>query len=125
MTLAAFRYYLRSDLFACSTQNDEYITLQNLSHGDSTAFWTEVYREGYRFIAYESEYSVRHLQLGLIPNPYNTPPWMTLKPIYGRPGDPEVAYEIQAVNPPVRVEETCQKTSGGIWEVQSLSNSGK
>jgi len=125
LTFDAFRYYLRSDLFACSTQNDEYVVLQNLSHGDSTAFWAEVYREGYRYIAYESEYSVRHLYLGLIPNPNNTPPWLILTPIEGEPGDPEVAYKIQAVNPPIKVEETCRKTLGGIWEVQSLSNLGK
>jgi hypothetical protein len=125
LTFAAFRYYLRSDLFDCSTQNDEYIALQNLSHGHSTAFWAEVYREGYRYVAYENEYSVRHLQLGLIPNPYNTPPWMTLKPLYSKPGDPEVAYQILVNNPPVEVEETCRKTIDGIWEVQSLSNLGK
>ncbi len=125
LTLAAFRYYLRSDLFACSTQNDEYVSLQNLSHGDSIAFWAEVYREGYRYVAYESEYSVQHLRLGLIPNPYNTPPWLILTPIVGKPGDPEVAYKIQAINPPTKVEETCRKTVEGIWEVQTLPNSGK
>jgi hypothetical protein len=125
LTLNAFRYYLRTDLFACSTEHDEYQILQNLSLDDSTAFWVEVYRDGYKYIAYESNYSVRHLRLGLIPNPYNTPPWLTLKPIYGAPGNPEVAYEIQANNPPIQVEETCQKTNEGIWEIQTISNSGK
>ncbi len=122
LTLNAFRYYLRTDLFACSTTHQEYIILQDLSHSDSTAFWTEVYREGYKFIAYESNYSVRHLYLGMIPNPYNTPPWLTLKPIYGKPGDPEVAYQIQVNNPPVQVEKTCKRTDTGTWEVQSLGN---
>ena len=125
LAFAAFRYYLRSDLFACATQANEYTILQNLSHGDSMAFWTEVYREGYRFIAYDSEYSVRHLRLGLIPSPYNTPSWMTLTPLYGEPGDLEVAYQIQVTDPPVQVDKTCQKTSKGIWEIQSILNLGK
>ena len=121
LALNAYRYYLRQDLFACSTNFDEYTTLETLSNGDSTRFWTEVYREGYKFIAYESNYSVWHLTLGLIPNPDNTPTWLTLKPIYGEPGDQEVAYQILAKDPPVNIEFTCQKSLSGVWEVRQIT----
>jgi len=121
LTLNAYRYYLRSDLFACSTTSEEYSTLQNLSKEDSTAFWTEVYREGYKFITYESNYSVRHLNIDLIPNPSDTPPWLSLKPIYGQPGDAEVAYRIQARNPPVEIEFNCQNTLSGAWQVKRIA----
>jgi len=121
LTLNAYRYYLRTDLFACATTFEEYTTLENLSHEDSTAFWTEVYREGYKFITYESNYSVWHLTLGLIPNPYNTPPWLTLKPIYGQPGNPEVAYQIQAKDPPVDIGLSCQKSSSGVWKLTPIT----
>ena len=121
LTLNAYRYYLRTDLFACSTTNEEYSTLHNLSKEGSTAFWTEVYREGYKFITYESNYSARHLYLDLIPNPYNTPSWLSLKPIYGQPGDPEVAYQILVKDPPIKVELTCQKSISGVWDVQKIT----
>lgn len=120
LTLNAYRYYLRTDLFACSTNLEEYSTLEALSHEDNIAFWTEVYREGYKYITYESNYSVWHLTLGLIPNPYNTPPWLTLTPIYGRPGDPVVAYQIQATNPPIKIQMGCKKTLSGDWELQKI-----
>jgi hypothetical protein len=120
LSLNAFRYYLRTDLFACSTTFGEYTTLENLAHEDNIAFWTEVYREGYKFITYESNYSVWHLTLGMIPNPYNTPPWLTLQPIYGKPGDPEVAYQIHVKDPPVKVGLTCQKSISGVWELNQV-----
>ena len=125
LTLNAYRYYLRTDLFACSTKHNEYQTLQNLSLGNDEAFWREVYRQGYKFIAYENNYTVRHLRLGLIPNPNTAPAWLTLKPLYGKPGDPEVAYEILVKEPPVQVEEGCRRTNAGIWKVQPLSTLGK
>jgi hypothetical protein len=118
LTLNAFRYYLRTELFACSTTESEYSRLEELSRTDNIAFWTEVYRDGYKYVAYESNYSRRHLYLGLIPNPYNTPAWLKLEPIFGKPGDTEVTYRIQAPNPPIRIEKQCNQTSG-TWEVQS------
>jgi hypothetical protein len=117
LMLDAFRYYLRSDLFACSTTNAEYPVLQKLSRTDNIAFWTEAYREGNSFVVYQQVYGVRHLNLGIIPNPYNTPPWLTLVPIAGRPGDTEVVYRLIAINPPVAIEKKCVDT-GDWWEVQ-------
>ncbi|MFT3894637.1 MAG: hypothetical protein QM730_23660 [Anaerolineales bacterium] len=41
LMLSAYRYYLRTDLFACSTKNDEYTILQNLSTQNMDKFWLE------------------------------------------------------------------------------------
>jgi hypothetical protein len=125
LTMNAYRYYLRSDLFACSTKADEYSAMRNASLKSPDNFWEEVYRQGYKYLAYENNYSVRHLYMDMIPSPNNTPDWLSLKPIYGKPGDPVIAYEIQVQNPPIESEFSCQKTEAGIWEVQSLIGSKK
>ena len=120
LTFGADRYYLRSDLFACSTTNVEYQVLKELTYKNIEAFWEEVYREGYKYIAYENEYATHHLQLGATPNPGHTPNWIKLERIYGKIGDPYIAYAIHITTPPIQVEKTCQKSSSGIWKVQSL-----
>jgi hypothetical protein len=118
LTLGAFRYYLRSDLFACSTRNTEYKTLQKLTSQNAEAFWEEVYRQGYKYLAYENDYTIRHLQFAIIPSPDNTPRWIKLEPIFGVPGDLQVAYKINVSNPPVEIEATCQKISPKGWEIR-------
>lgn len=123
LTLSAFRYYLRSDLFACSTTHEDYLILQDLSNTDPDAFWREVYRQGYQFIAYENDYTTRHLQFGMIPSPENTPHWLTLQPIYGKPGDLQIAYQIHATMPPLNAEVGCEKTNQNVWEVQPIHQS--
>lgn len=121
LTLGSYRYYLRTDLFACSTKADEYQKLQELSQVSPDAFWQEIYRQGYKYIAYENDYTTRHLQLKIIPSPENTPEWISLEPLFGKPGDLEIAYKINVTNPPIKVKSTCRKNSSGIWEVQSLT----
>jgi len=121
LTLGAFRYYLRTDLFACSTKHDEYKVLQELTMQDSEAFWEEVYRQGYKYIAYENDYTTRHLQFEIIPSPDNTPDWIELKLIFGEPGDLQVAYKINVSNPPIESESKCQKNSSGVWEVRATT----
>jgi hypothetical protein len=119
LTLSAFRYYLRTDLFACSTNHSEYKVLANLPAQNTDVFWEEVYRRGYRYIVYEKGYALDHVQLKYIPNPQHTPDWIELEPIFGKPGDSHVAYRVNASNPPIKVESTCKKNSGsGLWEVQ-------
>lgn len=117
LTLGAYRYYLRTDLFSCSTNNEEYSLLHDLSHQNPDAFWAEVYREGYSYIAYENEYTVRHLQFGMIPSPNNTPSWMQLQPLYGRSGDAVISYQIKVTNPPIEKEESCRRNADGVWQV--------
>lgn len=117
LSLLAYRYYLRTDLFACSTDMDEYHALRNASLRSSEAFWEEVYLQGYTYIAYEKNYSVRHLFMTFIPSPSNAPAWMKLEPIYGKAGDSVVAYRIDVIQAPALSTKMCIKNKGGIWEV--------
>lgn len=117
LTLSAYRYYLRNDLFACSTSHVEYISLHKLSHVSDNEFWVEVYKEGYKYIAYEKNYTVRHLYMDFVPDPNNTPVWLKLKPIFGKPGDPMVAYQIILNNPPLLPQKKCSKSEYGIWQI--------
>lgn len=120
LTLSAFRYYLRPDLFACSTKGDEYVALHDASMIGADAFWEEVYRQGYEYIAYENNYTVRHLRYEILPDPSNTPDWMKIKPIYGTPGDETVAYQIMITSaPPVTTEKICIQNNG-IWKIQRI-----
>jgi hypothetical protein len=116
LTLAAFRYYLRQDLFACSTSHEEYAVLQELSHSDPDAFWLQVYKYGFRYVAYEWNYTERHLYFGMHPGPSNVPSWLVLEPIGERTTDTEAAYRIRAVDPPEEVQTTCS-LRGGSWQL--------
>lgn len=119
LTLNAYRYYLRSDLFACSTKHDEYKKLRAAAQNGHEAFWLEVYKQGYKFISYDHDYTTRHLQMEILPSPDNAPEWLELEPIYGKPGDSHVAYRINIKTPPVNIDTTCKLNASGIWEVKS------
>lgn len=119
LTLGAYRYYLRPDLFTCSTNHNEYVSLQELSYNDMDVFWQEVYRLGYRYIAYEKDYTVRHLQFGAIPGPENTPGWMELKPLYNQASSELASYQIQVINPPVEIELICKRDLDGTWVIKN------
>lgn len=120
LTLDAYRYYLRSDLFACSTKVDEYSAIHDALLKSPDIFWKEVYRQGYKYVAYEKNYSVRHLYMDFIPSPENTPQWISLEPIYGKPGDPVVAYKINANNPPIAMEQECRQNKDNVWEISTI-----
>lgn len=107
LTLGAYRYYLRPDLFTCSTNNEEYLILQELSHKNMDDFWVEVYRLGFKYFAFEMDYTVRHLQFGMIPGSDNTPDWVKLKPLYEDESGEFMAYEIFYENPPVLPANIC------------------
>jgi len=122
LTLTAFRYYLRSDLLVCSTVADEYQQLREASIQGNNRFWEEVYRQGYSYIAYENNYSVRHLYIDLVPNPNDLPNWIKLEPIYGAPNDPTVAYKVLITStPPVSLISTCSQENG-LWLVNKLNS---
>jgi len=122
LTLGAYRYYLRKDLFTCSTDSNEYKVLQNLSTKSVDAFWTEIYRQGYKFIAFEDGYAREHIQLKIIPTPQNAPSWIKLERIFGKPDDLKIAYKINVTNPPVTVEKACKFNDELIvWEVQGIN----
>ncbi len=121
LTLSAFRYYLRTDLFACSTDHTEYRTLTNLLPQSTEELWLEVYRQGYKYISYEQGYAMDHVQLKIIPSPENTPRWIKLELIYGKVGDQHIVYRIHVINPPIPVETTCTwNEDSGIWEIQPV-----
>ena len=122
LTMNAYRYYLRPDLFACSTKADEYSAIRDASLKGPDKFWEEVYRQGYTYLAYEKNYSVRHLYMDFIPAPSNAPSWMELEPIYGSPEDLVVAYKINVLHPPIFRTNTCVQNENGIWEVQSINS---
>ena len=119
LTLSGYRYYLRIDLFSCSTNHTEYETLKDLSAQNADIFWLEVYRQGYGYIAYEKGYTTDHALFEIIPSPDNTPDWIKLEPIFGKPGDLQIAYKINVIDPPIRVETMCKRNEvSGIWKVQ-------
>lgn len=122
LTLSAYRYYLRSDLFMCSTQAFEYKSIREASLKGSNIFWEEVYRQGYTYIAYEKNYSVRHLYMDFIPIPQNKPTWMDLELISGNPQDNVVAYRIQVHQPPISKSILCVQNENALWEVQNISS---
>lgn len=117
LVLNAFRYYLRSDLLICSSKHEEYRTLQELSKNDQSAFWEEVYRQGYKYITYTTNFSQRHLGFSIVPGPDNTPDWLELKPIYGEPGEHVISYQIYVNDTSHRIEKTCKQNETGIWDV--------
>lgn len=120
LTLNAYRYYLDPELLPCTTRDSEYKLLYELSE-NSTGFWEEVYQQGYKYIAYEHNYSTRHLRINMVPDPNDTPPWIGLHPIYLSETGDEAVLEIQAVNPDINIKKICQKNASGIWEIQEIS----
>jgi hypothetical protein len=118
LTLTGYRYYLRPDLFACSTKHVEYRKLRDAAKVDDEAFWLEVYREGYKYIVYENHYATSHLQIGTIPSPEGAPSWLELESIFGSPGDQLAVYRIHIIDPPSNTKAVCQVNTSGIWEVQ-------
>lgn len=118
LTLNAFRYYLRTDLFTCSTVSDEYQALRQTSLQSADAFWEEVYRQGYGYIAFENEYTTRHLHIEFSSAVGNIPSWMELVQIYESPGKEVAAYKINIIGDvPVPREKTCMQNNG-VWKVQ-------
>jgi hypothetical protein len=120
LTLSAFRYYLRTDLFACSTREAEYETLQALSHQSPQAFWEEVIRQGYTYVAYEKEYSTRHLLLGLHPDPAEVPEWMRLIPLSETGVDYAASYRIEILDPSIHPQYHCVQDASGVWTVTAI-----
>jgi hypothetical protein len=122
LALSAYRYYLRSDLLACSSKGTEYDSLRIAAAKGTNGFWEEVYRQGYSFLAFEEHYSVHRLFIEMEPRPENTPAWLKLIPLYGTPGDALVTYEIIADAPPIPKEKICRVNENGQFEVQEVPN---
>lgn len=117
LTLNAYRYYLRPELFVCSSKNTEYTEIIKASLVSNEAFWLEVHRQGYTFIAYERNYAIRHLHMSFFPDPKNTPPWIQLKKLEDDMDGFFVSYKIEYISPPYKMEKSCLKIND-IWLVQ-------
>jgi len=119
LSLLAYRYYLRTDLFACSTRVDEYNRILEAARISPQEFWAEAYRQGYTYVAYENNYSVRHLYMDFIPDPATVPAWMELETLYGGPQEKIAAYRIIVHDAPVPREKACVQNNG-VWEIQEI-----
>ena len=118
LTLSAFRYYMRTDLFACSTTMDEYRELRELSYGTTESFWQTVYQMGYSYVAFDEEYARRHLIFSDSPFS-NLPDWVELSPLITTSQHPRIAaYELNVSNPPVNAETVCRRDGSGNWRLQ-------
>ncbi|HEY9152317.1 MAG TPA: hypothetical protein VIN60_05475, partial [Anaerolineales bacterium] len=125
LVLNAYRYYLRTDLFACSSQAEEYPALEALARLNSSNFWIEAYRQGFRFVTYEKIFSEQYSHFGTIPNPESSPSWLHVTIPFPSVQNSEIIYFINAVNPPFQPETTCKQNANGVWKIERLSTSGK
>jgi hypothetical protein len=117
LVLNAYRYYLRPDLFACSSQSNEYPNLEALATQNSPEFWVEAYRQGFRYVTYEKNFALKHSHFGAIPDPQFVPSWLHVTVIFATPKNAEVVYSIDATNPPIEREKDCIKTGKGILQI--------
>jgi len=117
LVLNAYRYYLRPDLFACSSRSEEYSALQELARQNSPDFWTKIYQHGYRFLTYEENFTERHTRFGKIVDPKNAPSWLHVTVLSSTAENAEVVYLLEAVNPPHRPDISCTRKSDGTWQL--------
>lgn len=117
LVLHGYRYYLRPDLFACSSQVQEYALLEPLARQNSSEFWVEAYRQGYQFIMFEQHLSEERYHFGKLPDLDTVPNWLTVKTLYASPTGNQLIYELGAVDPPIQHEISCQQDSAGVWQV--------
>lgn len=114
-SLNAFRYYMREDLFVCSSRSNEYENFIKLAQENSPEFWVELYRAGYTFVTYEEIFSVNRSHFGTIPPPDSAPPWLRVKVISS--DQKNRLYQIISINPPFTPDISCQKNSSGEWQL--------
>jgi hypothetical protein len=116
LVFSAFRYYLRPDLFACSSKAGEYHEIRGALEISSDEFWKAAYRNGYTYIAYEENYSLRHLGIKPLPAIENAPDWVKLRKLSETFGGYFIAFEIEYVDAPFQSQRTCVNREG-IWAV--------
>jgi len=113
--LNAYRYYLRPDLFACSSQAHEYAPMQFWAKENDGAFWAELYRQGFTYLSYEKNFAEFHSHFGAIPPPDSAPEWLRITLISSTRN--ESVYQLQPTNPPFLPLKTCMQTDNGMWQV--------
>ena len=120
----AYRYYLRPDLFTCSSRAQEYSTLVRLAKEKSPDFWVEVYREGFRYITYESNFSLFHVNFGELPPTEPVPDWLRVRLFSSNTEGPygiQLIYVVEATQPAVRQQTYCEQGGDGRWQIRYVS----
>jgi len=125
LVLHAYRYYLRPDLFACSSQMDEYTALEPLARQNSEEFWVEAYRRGFQFIIFEQHLAQDRYHFGKLPNLDTAPDWIQIETLYSSPKANQIIYKLRAVQPPIFPEISCRQDSMGLWEQYSSGASAQ
>lgn len=120
--LNAYRYYLRPDLFACSSRMGEYASLSDIARDDPSEFWAEIYRRGFGFLVYEENFAVRHTRFGSVPDAASAPEWLNVQVVSSTPERTGVVYRLAPRNPSIIPETVCAQNSAGLWEVRSSSH---
>ena len=115
--LNAYRYYLRPDLFACSSQAQDYGNLERLAKQDSPDFWLEVYRQGFRYITYENNYANFHTHFGTLPAASLAPAWLHVTVQSSTEDGLTKIYQIEAAHAPIKQEFDCRLDASGTWVV--------
>ena len=116
LTLHAYDYYLRPDLFTCSSRAQEYAPIMSLASQDPPAFWEAVYKHGFRYITFEYNFAVFHSHLGTLPNPSSAPDWLSVETIASN--DHNFIYHITAIHPPYLPEVVCVSSGNGKWDLR-------
>ncbi len=118
LSLHAFDYYMRPDLFACSSRATEYTELMEPVRQDPEAFWEALYQHGFKYITYESSFAVFQSRLGELPNPDLAPDWLTVENI--KSNESNSIYRITANNPPYPPKMLCTENEHGKWDIHSI-----
>ncbi len=113
LALNAYRYYLRPDLFACSSRAEEYPALERLARQNSPDFWAEAYRQGFRYVIFEKNFAEFHSHFGAIPASENAPAWLKVTLLVQAKWN--AVYRLDAVSPPFAVEKQCRQDESRRW----------
>lgn len=117
--VSAFRYYLRRDLFACSSSRTDYLEIQDAMNHSTEKFWLEVHRQGYTYIAYEKNYSLRHLDMDMPHYLENPPNWVKLEQLSNTFDGYFATYKIEYIDASNQIVKRCEPING-IWTVQDI-----
>jgi hypothetical protein len=119
LVINAYRYYLRPDLFACSSGSEEFLTLGNLARQNSPAFWVEAYRQGFDYITYEANFAEIHTGFGTLPDPELAPDWLHVNTISAVPRIGEFVYHLETTDPPFQPDRSCVQSEGSQWLIRT------
>ena len=117
--LNAYRYYLRPDLFACSSRAQEYAKMESLAQQNSPEFWVELYRGGFQYVTFETNYAVFHSHFGNVPSLQSIPSWLHVSQTSATTDGLLRIYRIDAAKPPIQPGSYCDEEPGGIWQIRS------